>query len=199
LSGKCPDISPLNERTFLDKGTPEIEIEIEKENRDKDRDRDRERDKDRDKDKFKDKALELEAELREKEIEVEKGIEIGIEKKGQLESLSIDLLKYFEGITGIVGGLEFGALKIAISKHGYDNVKKAMDRALEKNKPTMIYINGILRNWAKEGYPREGEGIVNGSSFNIRAKNTTEYMGFKPQEPRTLSEEERREIEKELI
>jgi len=169
MSEECPDIYPLDKRTYLDKRTPEIE----KENRD----RNRERDKD------------LEIELREKNIEM----------KGHLESLSVDVLQYFESTTGLIGGLNLGAIKLAIAKHGHKNVKKAIDRALEKNKPTMIYINGILRNWAKEGYPKEGEGIKNGSGINSKGSKTTEYMGFKPQEPRTLTEKEREEISSDLI
>ncbi|MEG0772865.1 phage replisome organizer N-terminal domain-containing protein [Clostridium sp.] len=184
MSEECPDISPSNYGTFLVKRPPEIE------NRDRERDRDKE--------------LERETEIREKElkIEQEKDAKVtpkDIEIKQQLHSMSVDLLKYFENTTGLIGGLNFGAIKVAISKHGYENVKKAINRALEKNKPTMIYINGILRNWAKEGYPKEGEGIKNGSSVSGRGKNTTEYMGFKPQGPRQLSDEERKEIESELL
>jgi len=126
-------------------------------------------------------------------------VEQQLNKKQEIESQCIDLVKYFESITGLIGGLNLAAIKLAVSKHGAENVKNAINKALEKNKPTMIYINGILRNWAKEGYPKEGEGIKNGSSINSRGAKTTEYMGFKPKEPRKLTEEERKEFETELI
>ncbi|MBY6988590.1 DnaD domain protein, partial [Clostridium botulinum] len=64
-----------------------------------------------------------------------------------------ELLKYYESITGVIGGLNLGSLKLAISSYGYDNVKMAIDKALEFNKGNMNYINGILKNWRKEGYP----------------------------------------------
>lgn len=184
MSEECPDISPSNYGTFLVKHPPEIE--------------NRERDKELEKEK-EIRKRELEIEIEKEEQKQAKVTPKDIEIKQQLDSLSVNLFKYFENTTGLIGGLNFGAIKVAVSKHGYENVKKAIDRALEKNKPTMIYINGILRNWAKEGYPKEGEGIKNGSSSNSRGKNTTEYMGFKPQEPRQLTEEQRKEIEEDLI
>jgi DnaD/phage-associated family protein len=121
------------------------------------------------------------------------------ERDKEKESLSVHVLKYFNDTTGLIGGLNFGAVKQAVEIHGESNVIKAIDRALEMNKPTMIYINGILRNWAKEGYPKKGEEMKSGSNFSSRGKNSTEYKGFKPQEPRQLSEKQRREIESELI
>ncbi|NFO03848.1 DnaD domain protein [Clostridium botulinum] len=63
------------------------------------------------------------------------------------------LLKYYENITGMIGDLNLSAIKLAISKHGFDNVKMAVDKALEVNKADMTYINGILKNWKREGYP----------------------------------------------
>ncbi|WP_163195406.1 DnaD domain protein [Clostridium thermarum] len=49
------------------------------------------------------------------------------------------------------------AIKQAVEVHGYDNVKRAIDKAVEKGKLSMSYVNGILKTWAREGYPREGE------------------------------------------
>lgn len=130
----------------------------------------------------------------EKEIDKDTDIE-----KDNIVSESVNILKNFEEKTGLIGGLNLGALKTAVQLHGAENVNRAMDTALERNKPTMIYINGILKNWAKEGYPKEGEyngnGIVN---KNIEA-GRNEFSGFKPREPRTIAEGERSALEKELI
>ncbi|WP_252214019.1 DnaD domain protein [Clostridium sp. ZBS15] len=52
-----------------------------------------------------------------------------------------------------MGGLNLCSLKLAISSHGYDNVKMASNKALEFTKENMNYINGILKNWRKEWYP----------------------------------------------
>jgi hypothetical protein len=35
-----------------------------------------------------------------------------------------------------------------VELHGSDNVKMAIDKALEKSKLTMTYIGGILKNWS---------------------------------------------------
>jgi DnaD/phage-associated family protein len=120
-----------------------------------------------------------------------------IETKYNIASLSVSLLKDFEDRTGTVGSLNLAALKKAVELHGADNVKMAIDKSLEKNKPTMTYINGILKNWASEGYPKEGEQIGNGSS--CKNNGAGEFAGFKPKEPRRLSEEERAALEVELL
>jgi DnaD/phage-associated family protein len=70
---------------------------------------------------------------------------------------SLNLLKYFETATGFEYTVNLGALKVAITQHTSEYVKMAMDKAIEVGKPTMSYINGILKNWAKEGYPKEDE------------------------------------------
>ncbi|MDR5587442.1 DnaD domain protein [Clostridium aquiflavi] len=56
-------------------------------------------------------------------------------------------------MTGVSGGLNLCFLKLAISSHGYDNVKMAINKALEFTKENMNYINGILKNWRKKWYP----------------------------------------------
>jgi DnaD/phage-associated family protein len=114
-------------------------------------------------------------------------------------SLSISLLQEYEKVTGHIGELNLGAVKIAIIQHGYCNVKKAVNKALEKDKFSMSYINGILKTWAKEGYPKE----ENSSGIRNTCKNTgvdkNKFKGFKPKPPRRLTEEERKSVEEELL
>ena len=114
-------------------------------------------------------------------------------------NLSISLLKDYEKHTGHIGELNVGALKIAIIQHSYKYVKMAMDKALEKGKFSMSYINGILKAWSKEGYPEEvrSNGIRNPSKNTGITKN--KFRGFKPNEPRGLTEEERRVVQSELL
>lgn len=82
-------------------------------------------------------------------------------KESELDKLSlsqdkaIDLYAYVEKITCHAGILNIGALKLAVSKYGYEYTKAAIDKALECNKLDMRYINGILQNWAREGYPKD--------------------------------------------
>ena len=112
------------------------------------------------------------------------------------------LLKYYENLTGRHGGINIGILKLAIDMHGYNNVKMAMDKALEVNKVNMTYINGILKNWRREGYPKDDREVkdngVRGSGKN-NSTDKNEFTGFKPKKPRNLADEERKRSEKDLL
>lgn len=170
LIGQMSEKCPSGNGTYVDKHPPEIEI-----------------------DKEKDIKLDIDTDINE-----ELALDSDIDNK-HLHSQSVSLLSHFEKDTGLVGCLSLEAIKNAINLHGSQNVKKAMHIAVERDKPTMIYINGILKNWAKEGYPKEGEE----SGFRCTGKDTgagsNEFSGFKPKEPRTLREEERAAIEEELL
>jgi predicted phage replisome organizer len=167
---KCPEASG----TFKDKHPPEIEKEI--------------------------------------ELKTEKEIEIKTKRKSEtyselatdkdinkIHSQSVNLLYNFEKETGLLGRLNLEDLKKVVRYHGVENVKTAINIALERDKATMIYIKGILKNWAKEGYPKEGEeNGIRGTGKDTGA-GANEFSGFKPREPRVLTEEERAALENELL
>ncbi len=75
------------------------------------------------------------------------------EKKDDINLKSNKLLKHYENLTGTIDGINLGAIKLAVSSHGVNNVKMAINKAFEANKTNMRYINGILKNWKREGYP----------------------------------------------
>ncbi len=107
-----------------------------------------------------------------------------------IDTLSVnagELLKYYESITGVIGGLNLGSLKLAISSHGYDNVKMAIDKALEFNKGNMNYINGILKNWRKEGYPSKDDKFKSKDKRRVHDKSkrkgtNLKFDNFEPRE-----------------
>ncbi|NFG58451.1 DnaD domain protein [Clostridium botulinum] len=107
-----------------------------------------------------------------------------------IDTLSVnagELLKYYESITGVIGGLNLGSLKLAISSHGYDNVKMAIDKALEFNKGNMNYINGILKNWRKEGYPSKDDKFKGNDKRRVHDKSkrkgtNLKFDNFEPRE-----------------
>lgn len=140
-------------------------------------------------------------EEKEREIKEEQKKKIEEEKeiKQQLERQSVSLLKHFESLTGRLGELNLNSIKTAVKIHGYESVKMAMERSLDANKPAMSYINGILKNWAKDGYPKDLEVIKNGNRINPRENNKGKFNGFRPEDPKKLTAEEQREIEGELI
>ncbi|KAI3349121.1 DnaD domain protein [Clostridium botulinum] len=107
-----------------------------------------------------------------------------------IDTLSVnagELLKYYESLTGVIGGLNLGSLKLAISSHGYDNVKMAINKALEFNKGNMNYINGILKNWRKEGYPSKNDKFKGKDKRRVHDKSkrkgtNLKFDNFEPRE-----------------
>ena len=120
----------------------------------------------------------------------------------KLSELCAKLTKHYESITGKVGCLDYGKLRLALSIHGEEYVKMAIDKAIESGKSDFNYINGILKNWKREGYPNEKEEVkVNGGKRNIKGNTAdkNEFAGFKPKKPKQLTEEQRKKIEADLI
>ncbi|MBY6930651.1 phage replisome organizer N-terminal domain-containing protein [Clostridium botulinum] len=110
-----------------------------------------------------------------KDSQVKKDCEVKpVKAIDELSDGATELLKYYEGMTGIIGGLNLGYIKLAISIHGFDNVKMAINKALELNKDNTNYINGILKNWKREGYPSDDENYksrVTKNSSNLKFDN----------------------------
>ncbi|MBN1065419.1 phage replisome organizer N-terminal domain-containing protein [Clostridium botulinum] len=112
-----------------------------------------------------------------KDLQVKKDCEVkpvASNKKAIDELLdgATELLKYYEDMTGIIGGLNLGYIKLAISIHGFDNVKMAINKALELNKDNTNYINGILKNWKREGYPSDDK------NYNSRVTKNSSNLKF---------------------
>ncbi|NFA43716.1 DnaD domain protein [Clostridium botulinum] len=110
-----------------------------------------------------------------KDSQVKKDCEVKpVKAIDELLDGATELLKYYEGMTGIIGGLNLGYIKLAISIHGFDNVKMAINKALELNKDNTNYINGILKNWKREGYPSDDKNYksrVTKNSSNLKFDN----------------------------
>jgi len=118
-----------------------------------------------------------------------------------INAKAIEIMTYYEKITGVIGGINYGALRLAIDMHGAESVKMAINKALEVNQTDMRYINGILKNWRREGYPNQREEIKNGtrSTNKSNSADKNEFTGFKPKKPRNLTESERKEAQEGLI
>ncbi|MFT8344476.1 MAG: phage replisome organizer N-terminal domain-containing protein [Clostridium beijerinckii] len=115
---------------------------------------------------------------------------------------ALELMHYHEKITGKPGGCDYVALRSAIDIHGEKMVKMAMDVGFEKNCPDIKYAIGVLKNWRRDGYPEDHmevkkNGVRSNGKSNTANKN--EFAGFKPKEPRKLTEAERKRIEENLI
>lgn len=143
----------------------------------------------------KEKEEELDKDINKKEREKSNVVSLEERKMEEVNEAAVRILNHYESLTGKPGIFKFESIVLAISKYGADNVKMAIDKSIEAGKLTMRYVNGILRNWAKEGYPKEG-GPMDGDSG--LASDGGKFKGIEPQKPRELTEEERKNS-KELI
>lgn len=100
-------------------------------------------------------------------------------KKQNIEEAANELLDFYKKNSIKVSGFNLPALKNCIPIHGKDNVKSAIDKALELNKPNMKYINGILKNWKREGYPVFGDSENNPKTGEVKVLR---FNNFKPRE-----------------
>ena len=119
-----------------------------------------------------------------------------------VNSKALEILMHYEKLTGIPGVFNQGSIALSIDMHGEKFVKMAINKALELNKTDMPYINGILKNWRREGYPKDDEEVKkNGtrSTGKSNAADKNEFTGFKPKESRKLTEEQRKRAEANLI
>lgn len=107
-----------------------------------------------------------------------------------------EIQNYYESLSGESNALNLSSLKVAIAQHSPKYVKLAIERAIQVNKMNMRYINGILKNWKKEGYPKV-ESEADGRESCI--SNGIEVTEFKPKAPRRVSQEEREDTEGKLI
>ncbi|AWZ48348.1 phage replisome organizer [Clostridiaceae bacterium 14S0207] len=120
-------------------------------------------------------------EERDKDIDIER--EKYKEKENISHSQAIEILNYAGKVTAnenIQEILNLGALTVAITKHNFEHVKKAIDKAIEVGKLDMRYINGILNNWQKEGYPE------NKMSNTKNKFGNYEQTNFNPDKLQTL-------------
>ncbi|HCW54238.1 MAG TPA: phage replisome organizer [Clostridium sp.] len=149
-------------------------------------------------------------ETQQKKKEIKKKTKKKSEKVEKEQSVSqqnissdvIEISEYCERITGIVSVLEIGALNLAVGVHGKENVKRAIDKAIEVGKVNMPYVSGILKNWRKEGYPNDN---VGGNDYGGKCKSkgnepdSNKLKDFKRKEPRKLTEEERKRVGASVI
>jgi predicted phage replisome organizer len=148
------------------------------------------------------KENKIKKENKNQDLELESGTSVDVieETKNEklkaenLEKQAIKVLSFYEKVTGKAGIFSPNALLVAIDSHGESYVKMAIDKALEVDKPNINYINGILRNWKKTGYPK-GE-IDHGKCC---LTDSGEFKDFKPKKAKELSDEERKLAESRLI
>lgn len=118
------------------------------------------------------------------------------EREEFIHSQSLDIVNHYDRVLGTIGMLNIAAVKLAVEIHGVKYVRLAIDKAIERNKVNMTYVNGILSNWAKEGYPK-GDDVGNGNVS--RESGGEKFKGFRASKPDVATEEECRRAQENLI
>lgn len=125
----------------------------------------------------------LQKEKREKDIKnKKKNIDIE-EREEEFHGEAQNIMKALEKININIKGLTLKWAQDMLAKHEEKYVKMAIGKAIERNKLDTNYINGILKNWLREGYPKTYEemefgdcegGILSG----IKEKPTLRFINF---------------------
>lgn len=98
----------------------------------------------------------LQREKREEENENKKK-NLDKKEREEIDKKALKVMSDLEKINKNIKGLSVKWVKDMLIIHEEKYVKMAMGKALEKNKLDINYINGILNNWLREGYPKTYE------------------------------------------
>jgi len=111
---------------------------------------------------------------------------------------ALKIIKDLEKINIIIKGLTLRCLKEMLTNHKEKYIKMAMGEAIERNKLDVNYINGILNNWLREGYPKAYEDMEfnNGEAYNLSAIKEKPNLRFINFEPRKY---DYKDLEKKLL
>jgi predicted phage replisome organizer len=127
----------------------------------------------------------LQKEKREEDIK-KKNIDIK-EREEELDAQALKLMKDLEKINININGLTLRWAQDMLAKHKEKHVKMDMGKAIERNKLDTNYINGILKNWLREGYPKTYEEIEFGNCeagnlSDIKEKPKLRFINFEARE-----------------
>ena len=98
----------------------------------------------------------LQREKREEDNENKKK-KLDKKEREEIDKQSLKVMGDLEKINKNIKGLSVKWVKDMLIIHEDKYVKMAIGKALEKNKLDTNYINGILNNWLREGYPKTYE------------------------------------------
>lgn len=104
------------------------------------------------------------------------------DKEERINIQSSNIVSYFSSLGIKINGFTFESIMTVLTIHKEKYVKMAIEKAIERNKLDMKYINGILKNWLKEGYPETSDDIKikksNGNNLVILKDNKLKFNNF---------------------
>jgi len=120
------------------------------------------------------------------------------EREEEFHGEAQNIMKSLEKININIKGLTLKWAQDMLAKHEEKYVKIAMGKAIERNKLDINYINGILKNWLREGYPKTYEEMEFGDCEAVKLSCTREKPNL-----RFINFESRKydykELEKKLL
>ena len=97
-----------------------------------------------------------------------------------------NMLKCFKDLDINIKGLSLESIMAILTIHKEKYVKMAIEKAIERNKLDIKYVNGILKNWLKEGYPETTEDILfkksKGNNLVVLKENKLKFNNFEARE-----------------
>ena len=120
------------------------------------------------------------------------------EREEEFHGEAQNIMKSLEKININIKGLTLKWAQDMLAKHEEKYVKIAMGKAIERNKLDINYINGILKNWLREGYPKTYEEMEFGDCEAvklscIREKPNLRFINFESRKY------DYKELEKKLL
>jgi predicted phage replisome organizer len=107
------------------------------------------------------------------------------EREEELNAQALKIIQALEKINVSIKGLTEGGLAKLLTIHEEKYIKLATGKAIERNKLDINYINGILKNWLKEGYPKTYEDMEfeDCEEYNLssaKEKPKLRFINFEP-------------------
>ena len=96
-----------------------------------------------------------------------------------LDVQAFNIVKSLEKVKVNIKGLTTVSIRDVLAIHKDKYVKMAIEKAVERNKPNMNYVNGILKNWLSEGYPKTYE---EDKLSGIKEKPKLRFINFESRE-----------------
>lgn len=106
---------------------------------------------------------------------------------GEIKSQALKIIKTLEENNKVIRGFTLGWVMKALMIHKEKYIEMAVREAIERNKLDINYINGILKNWLKEGYPKDYEDMDfnncnTGNSSSVKEKPKLRFINFEPRQ-----------------
>lgn len=105
----------------------------------------------------------------------------------EIKSQALKIIKTLEEDNKVIRGFTLSWVIKELMIHKEKYVEMAVREAIERNKLDINYINGILKNWLKEGYPKDYEDMEfndcdAGNSSFVKEKPKLRFINFEPRQ-----------------